>query len=556
MEEVTKNKSSKNYDLTLYFISDGKSIKKKKFTIPQNSQHDLRFIHTGELFDRVKVYHAKTLVYERKAQLEILEDGTVPFISNDQDFTLKRNVKIKSVTQSGSSAVQENFLHLYMPERHLPEHPAAYSGIRAVLLQSPVQALSLSPKQITALADYIFCGGLVIVGDKCKNLIDKLIANAPLKSTGAWVDKNGLRRLQLGRGFICELTGKWSLANKNKIAAEIDSHYTKRFIPYFSSVFGRHKWPKESMQSIFVLLALFGLYALFSGPFILFFIKAKRPIVKRYIFIVISVFSVLAILGGALIRTRRGVVHWATITYLSNDGGIQYGHMTVSSAGSEKMTLKFKNPNTKFWLIKKRSNRNYYGGYEYSQMAFDLDSESIPSLSLSPFGHRELYLKSYDNTMKALQFTRVGNQIHIQNKSSYVLSNLTIHSMNYDFKNKTRMLGTKVISRLFQKGASTKITMPVRSTTTGYYAPSLISQNGYYYSEDFGMANANLPNHLVLSKFRIFISAELVENSHIEIQENNYNVRKGKHLIIQEIPMALCPDNIKPQQLQVNPTKF
>jgi hypothetical protein len=132
--------------------------------------------------------------------------------------------------------------------------------------------------------------------------------------------------------------------------------------------------------------------------------RRSRRTVAWYLGGVIGLFCLLSVLFGPALMMRRGDARWLTVTELTDTGGVQWGLITVSSAGARRHDVEIRGAERRAWMLPAADTFadrrwRYYGPralwseWPQPRLAPDLPpgaAEPAKTLELAPWGRRFL----------------------------------------------------------------------------------------------------------------------------------------------------------------------
>jgi hypothetical protein len=160
------------------------------------------------------------------------------------------------------------------------------------------------------------------------------------------------------------------------------------------------------------MAVFFAVYALLTGPVVLVALRnRRRKVVGWYVGSTVAAFSIMAIVMGPILGCRRGDMEWLTISELTPTGSVQWGMLTMTSAGSRSYALQVPE-RTRAWLVPRRAgwgidfwnaHRMMYAEGSPYQRPGNISMDAHPGertrkelpVTLSPWGSRVALTQCY-----------------------------------------------------------------------------------------------------------------------------------------------------------------
>jgi len=300
----------------------------------------------------------------------------------------------------------------------LPTTAQPLFAFHALLVSSQARCGELTPAMAQSLADYVRWGGCLILPVSAQDWLETVAA--------AWPPAVQARLRQALQDGVTDLTqvpvftGSVILTRADllegdrpalaeQILARLERGEEPSLPRHLCLAASSQGLPTNATYTLFVVGGLFVLYALVTGPLVwLLLRRARRRVLGWYAAITIALFSALTSMLGPMLSLQPGDLEWLTVTEPSPDGGVQWGLLTLTSAGGRAYELALQGQDARGWLLPRDllyGGRNllphYYWTYQASSpfaretsLAFDPDACALgpgrQRLAIPPWGKRLL----------------------------------------------------------------------------------------------------------------------------------------------------------------------
>lgn len=273
----------------------------------------------------------------------------------------------------------------------LPNCAPPLFAFRGIVFSPDADTHGLGRGQLTALADYLLWGGLLVVPTRRADLLESLYLSLPAELEPEELKPSAphplaapeFRSFAIGAGRL--ITVDADFFGADPVSAELvesvtaftemepEPSFPKHLVPSRS---GRRGLSSNAMTTLSLVSVLFLLYALMTGPVVwIFFRKAGRKVLGFYVSGTVGAFCVLSLIVGPVLGLYRGDVEWTTVTELTPQGGIQWGLLTLTSAGARNHRIELEGERVRAFLLPTellndwRFRNQYRWGY-YGQSPF------------------------------------------------------------------------------------------------------------------------------------------------------------------------------------------
>jgi hypothetical protein len=309
----------------------------------------------------------------------------------------------------------------------LPNDAAPLFAFRALIFSQEADIQSLGPGQLKALANYLLWGGMVVIPKKRADILESLRLRLPSEPVALEGDFQGvggrdepsLAAYAVGAGRLVVIAaepffGDLETANlRERIVAYSETEPEPAFPRYLAPARDmRRGLSANAMTTLSLVGVVFLFYALLTGPAVwVLFRKASRKALALYVVGTVGTFCVLALFIGPFLGLYRGDAEWLTVTELTPTGGIQWGLLTLTSAGARKHHVQLEGERVESYLLPTETLSDWRFRYRFGwnpqqsplgdarNLAFDIlgepDAPAGKEVPIPPWGSRLLLANAY-----------------------------------------------------------------------------------------------------------------------------------------------------------------
>ncbi len=301
----------------------------------------------------------------------------------------------------------------------LPDVTPPLSMFHALVFSRDSRLRDLVSGQVSALANYIRAGGCVVIprvpGEVANTLAAEFSESVRKRIRRAAQNPvNGLVRVPVFCGLIIisdiDLFADDEEQAREDLALMVASRDEPCFPRYLDLLGGASGGlPPNASWTMVLVGFIFVVYALMTGPVVWFFFRSRgRRVLAWYVVLSVGVFSLASLLMGPALEMKPGDLEWLSVTVPTQDGGMQWGILTMTSAGARKYHLGAYGKGARAWMFPAdilsapRFRDNWYYGYLYGVVNPLNEERSIPVLALQPevmASERNLELPPWGNRM-------------------------------------------------------------------------------------------------------------------------------------------------------------
>lgn len=492
------------------------------------------------------------------------------FPRNDTD-----EINDQGKIRSDSIFPRKRKLDCYVTEAWgLPVSAVPLIAFRALLFSGGGEAYELTQTQLKALSDYLLWGGCLVLTQENTALWESIRMNLPqeavLVSPGP--SDNDFVELPVGMG-------KLVLVNENlfhrsprteQLLEKLAEFFQQQREPSFPSYIspsneaGRDLSPNAT-ASFFLIAGMFLFYALLTGPVIWLFLRnAQRNTLKWYVLVTVGIFCLISLLLGSGMPCHKGDLEWLTVTELTSQGGIQWGLLTLISAGGRNHILELEGHRTSQWLLPNNTRAiqrypySYGSPLEYSSnLNFDPvgkgslgQKQQIP---IAPWGSRLLLANAFWPEGRSLDVrtryadgaleVRIVNTLPVSlTKTRLVWGAWTKGNRGGSQKENHDYYQECILGDLSANGGYLENTIPVSLTNYCFqlsYWDDLVSLLNL--ENQPGHARFWLPQVNVRGRLIAYLVASVESSPELAFGESSFEANRGTHLVLQPIPIECIP---------------
>ena len=236
----------------------------------------------------------------------------------------------------------------------LPENAPPLHQFQAIAISEDCGENDFTVHQFQALGDYLLRGGQLVLPAEGAELGARIVERLPSQVRkglgpdwfGADAEGQAVQMRRVGAGRMLVLArGHVSMfgvlssgkAARAEVVRLLAAHPRPSFPRHVTQGFTyNQQLSPNSVNAMLFVLAVFGVYALLTGPAVVLLRRARHRVVAVYVLSTVGLFCVVALSVGGIIRLRRGNQEWMTVTLLTPDGGLQEGLLTLASAGGDR----------------------------------------------------------------------------------------------------------------------------------------------------------------------------------------------------------------------------
>jgi len=470
----------------------------------------------------------------------------------------------------------------------LPNCAPPLFAFRGLIFSPDADTHGLGRGQLTALADYLLWGGVIVVPTRRADLIESLYLSLPAAlepqeltpSPPHPLSTPELRSFAIGAGRLITVDadlfkaepGSAELLESVTAFTELEPEpgFPRHVIP---NRYGRRGLSSNAMTTLSLVSVLFVLYALMTGPVVwVFFRKAGRKVLGFYISGTVGAFCVLSLIIGPVLGLYRGDVEWTTVTELTPQGGIQWGLLTLTSAGARKHRIELDGERARAyllptellndWRFRNRYRWGYHGQSPFQNngnVPFDVYGGSAASpeqhVPISPWGSRLLLANAYWSQGRSVDVRVELNagkfDIEARNGLPCALRGAHVILGVWAFGKQRRggnQIGERDFYQVLQVGnvaarKSTSHSEPANLQVESWDCMNRVRQLAWTHRRKArpGFASVDLPRVNTRGRLLAYLIARIDRSPRLKIKETNFDEREGVHFVVQRIPDSRLP---------------
>lgn len=308
-------------------------------------------------------------------------------------------------TEAGTRVVTINGATWQIPTHHAPLLP-----FRAIILVDTVDAGKINGGQWKAIGDWVCLGGRIFIDSKATELVDELLAAAPLTAEPAsQQDRFSVR--PLGLGAIYEYSQPMfigdSSATERTVVNSI-AEITPQYLTKFATIRSVHRaYDQTTNRNRMWIIILFLAYTLFSGFVVLAMFRRTRRQVVTYLVTIVTTAAIGAGILGANLRFSKGEFRWLTISQPGAVGGIQIARGEASSSGARSSMINVNGSRPDLQVTGTPDNYFWQGNHVRSftkRMNQSKEDQTFQTrLKITPWGEQQVYATDFVPNMKRLE---------------------------------------------------------------------------------------------------------------------------------------------------------
>lgn len=298
----------------------------------------------------------------------------------------------------------------------LPNHPGPLLPVQAVIFPEKVADEAINDVQWQALARWVCQGGVVFAHRDSENVLQRLLAVAPLSAEPA--DRRGefnVRRVGLGAiyQFDAPLLPSAGAAMRDAVARAIASLPRPQIASILAGT-DQHYWRggKADRNRAFVAMFFAG-YTVLVGIIPLVLFRLSRKQIATYAIVVVGGACLGSGIAGGYLRSSRGDLKWTTVTQPGAGGAVQVARLDVQSAGGRNtrvavqgadVDLQFTGTTRRYYWYQQRPQNAFPPFTWQPDLAPGVENCYQAQVTMTPWGRRQLHAAAFQPGMPALDF--------------------------------------------------------------------------------------------------------------------------------------------------------
>ena len=321
----------------------------------------------------------------------------------------------------------------------------------------------------------------------------------------------------------------------------------KTIIPFEPQLMDHYNAPNELISNtLLVVIILFILYFLVSGPILLLLFRLKRKNLIKVLIIISVIFSISSIFTAIYIRNADGKVSIVRITEITDNSCIEHSAFYLTSNGNSNNSIHLHADNV--------THHRYTGDLTPIRPGSDIEQANDQhkmSVPITPWGKVKTYARNYSENLKAIDVkinVKKSNKPILSNNRDYNLTAILRSSefqVNIINNNQASLKDIKLLFRMY---------VPLFEDGYGTYVYANFSINRIKGQERFNQdinlrfsdtslqSILKLPPLRTAKKIEVFIYAQYDAPQKITSDFTNLSLHNEKHYIVQKVDSSSIPD--------------
>lgn len=297
----------------------------------------------------------------------------------------------------------------------LPNHPGPLCVIQAIVFSEDTVERDLNQVQWKSLAEWTCQGGTVFVHEKSREIVDRIVQQAPLQIEPA-IQSGAFAVRRVGLGAVFQYSAPLFSSDSDPIKqslADVITNLKRNAINSFADMGNFRVAPERRANKNRILVAIFfSVYSLLTGIVLLFHFRLNQKQIAAYTVIVVVGASIFSVLLGGYLRFSPGALNWTTLTQAGTGGLVQVAAIDVQSTGSRntRVAVKGKSPDLQwiqhdpFWQYREPRSFGYSPFTWQGNLAVESADLYQINVPMTLWGHRRCHATAFRRESQPLVF--------------------------------------------------------------------------------------------------------------------------------------------------------